>query len=82
MTDQERLIGYPTNNKPIQKEIKQFKEGPKRERPKPFRHDHSKWEPCGFDCPIWYFFFDRLEAWYLDSEKKNIVIHGVKFVQH
>ena len=52
------------------------------------KHTHSKWEPCSwtqFKCPVFYKMDDvrsgkALEQ-YPDSDKKDIVINGVRFKQ-
>jgi hypothetical protein len=61
-----------------------------RSKPSPFKHNHSKWEACHGNtyakdgsridgCPIWFFYNDRLSAYYLDSNPKPVVINGVTF---
>ena len=48
-------------------------------------HSHSKWEPCGFWCPVFKSLRDvwagKAEAHYPDSVKRDIVINGVTFKQ-
>ena len=50
-----------------------------RVKPSPFMHNHSRWEPCSFRCPIWFFMDERFKAYYPDSDKRDIVINGVVF---
>lgn len=48
-------------------------------------HQHSKWEPCSFKCPVFNMRFSvwkgEVEAHYPDSVKRDIVINGVVFKQ-